>query len=178
MMATMRKLLIALLATTLLVACGGGDDDDDVAASDDGDTTETTVEGDDPVAPTGETDVECLPPATLSEITGFTMGEPDPSDVPTLYLQCLFTAEDDVHGVQTLEYYASDDIQSHVDIFIDVADDEVAVEIGDQAYWSASLSKIIVVHGDRAAEVSVSYFDPPEYDPKQLATDVALAILR
>jgi len=175
----MRKLLLLLLTLALalaVTACGGDGDDDAGAAATA--TDESVDESTEPSAPRGETTVECLPAAEVSELTGMTMGEPEVSDVPTLYLQCLYTAEDGFHGVQTLEYYASDDIQSQVDIFTDVADDEVEVAIGDQAYWSASVSKIMVVHGQRAAEVSVSYFDPPEHDPKTLASDIAVAILR
>lgn len=174
----MRRLLIILLATTVLVTgCGG--DDDDVAASDEAGTTETTE------APEPDADdenaggkVECLTAAEVGDIVGFTMGEPDPSDVPTLYLQCLFTAEDGIHGVQATEYYPTDDIESSYDIFLDVVDDEVDVAgVGDKAAWSPGISKLFVVQGDVAAEVSVSYFDPPEYDPQALAVAVAEAML-
>lgn len=178
MIKAMHRLLIALLATTLLVtACGG--DDDDVAASGDAGTTETTEAPEpDTDEPSAGGEVECLPAAEVGDIVGFTMGEPDPSDVPTLYLQCLYTAEDGIHGVQTLEYYATGDVESSYDIFLDVADDEVTVAgVGDKAGWSPGVTKLFVVQGDVAAQVSVSYFDPPEYDPQALAIAVAEAML-
>jgi hypothetical protein len=156
------RLAVVWAASVLVLAACGGDDD---------------------AHPSGAADapavIECLSGPALSKIVGVDMGEAEVDDSSPSEKICDHTALAGNESVLTEEFLPADDMEGYFAAFMAEEGDgvETVSGLGGKAAWDPVLHSMIVIHGRVGAEVTMSFFDPPEHDDRALAGKIAEALL-
>lgn len=131
-----------MVALVVALAACGGDDDEDAGPA----TTTTTAR---PAC--------VLTGADVSALVG--IGFADPTATPDASgVQCIYEAQEDGEAGLVIVRHGFEDAEGEQRIYLEVTPDEVQVELGDAAWWSASTGTLFARDGEEHVEVLFSSF--------------------